>query len=44
MGVDGISLFLVVLTGLLVPLVILGTDPHHDTKRYLAWCCCSRRG
>ena len=37
MGVDGISLFLVVLTGVLFPLVIFGTDPHHDTKRYLAW-------
>ena len=36
-GVDGISLFLVVLTGILFPLVILGTDPHHDEKRYLAW-------
>jgi NADH-quinone oxidoreductase subunit M len=37
LGVDGISLFLVVLTGVLFPLVILGTDPHHDHKRYLAW-------
>ena len=36
-GVDGISLFLVVLTGILFPLVILGIDPHHDEKRYLAW-------
>ena len=36
-GVDGISLFLVVLTGILFPLVILGVDPHHDEKRYLAW-------
>jgi NADH-quinone oxidoreductase subunit M len=36
-GIDGISLFLVVLTGVLFPLVIFGTDPHHDTKRYLAW-------
>jgi NADH-quinone oxidoreductase subunit M len=36
-GVDGISLFLVVLTGLLFPLVILGIDPHHDEKRYLGW-------
>ena len=36
-GVDGISLFLIVLTGLLFPLVILGVDPHHDEKRYLAW-------
>ncbi len=37
LGVDGISLFLVVLTGVLFPLVILGIDPHHDHKRYLAW-------
>jgi NADH-quinone oxidoreductase subunit M len=37
LGVDGISLFLVVLTGLLFPLVILGVDPHHDEKRYLTW-------
>jgi NADH-quinone oxidoreductase subunit M len=36
-GVDGISLFLVVLTGLLFPLVIVGIDPHHDHKRYLGW-------
>ena len=36
-GVDGISLFLVVLTGLLFPLVIVGIDPHHDEKPYLAW-------
>jgi NADH-quinone oxidoreductase subunit M len=37
LGVDGISLFLVVLTGVLFPLVIAGTDPHHDHKRYLSW-------
>ncbi len=37
LGVDGISLFLVVLTGILFPLVIVGCDPHHDEKRYLAW-------
>ena len=37
LGVDGISLFLVVLTGVLFPLVIVGCDPHHDEKRYLAW-------
>lgn len=37
LGVDGISLFLVVLTGILFPLVIAGIDPHHDEKRYLAW-------
>ena len=37
LGVDGISIFLVVLTGVLFPLVIAGIDPHHDHKRYLAW-------
>jgi NADH-quinone oxidoreductase subunit M len=37
LGVDGISLFLVVLTGVLFPLSILGADPHHDPKPYLAW-------
>ena len=37
LGVDGISLFLVVLTGILFPLVIVGVDPHHDEKPYLAW-------
>ncbi|MGE0000223.1 MAG: Fe-S-binding domain-containing protein, partial [Ilumatobacteraceae bacterium] len=37
LGIDGISLLLVVLTGVLFPLVLLGADPHHDHKRYLAW-------
>jgi NADH-quinone oxidoreductase subunit M len=37
LGVDGISLFLVVLTGVLFPLSIVATDPHHDDKAYLAW-------
>ncbi len=37
LGVDGISLFMVVLTGLLFPIVIAGIDPHHDEKPYLAW-------
>ena len=32
LGVDGISLFLVVLTGVLFPLAILGADPHHDEQ------------
>jgi NADH-quinone oxidoreductase subunit M len=36
-GVDGISLPLVVLTGVLFPLSLLGVDPHHDHKPYLAW-------
>ena len=37
LGVDGISLFLVVLTGVAFPVVVAGTDPHHDQKRYLGW-------
>ncbi len=37
LGVDGISLFLVVLTGILFPLVMAGIDPHHGHKHYLAW-------
>ena len=37
LGVDGISLFLVVITGILFPLCIVGVDPHHDEKPYLAW-------
>ncbi len=37
LGVDGISLFLLVLTGILFPIAMLGADPHHDHKPYLAW-------
>ena len=37
LGIDGISLFLVVITGVLFPLVIAGIDPHHDRKGYLGW-------
>ncbi len=41
LGVDGISLFLVLLTGILFPLAILGIDPHNDDpardKPYFAW-------
>ncbi|MGI9624444.1 MAG: complex I subunit 4 family protein [Acidimicrobiales bacterium] len=36
-GVDGISLFLVVLTGLLFPLAMLAVKPDHDEKPYYAW-------
>ena len=36
-GVDGISLLLVALTGVLFPLAILGADPHRDEKPYLTW-------
>jgi NADH-quinone oxidoreductase subunit M len=37
LGVDGISLMLVVLTGLLCALAILGAKPDHDEKGYYAW-------
>ncbi len=37
LGVDGISLFLVVLTGLLFPLAIVAVTPSHDPKPYYAW-------
>ncbi|MEE9413672.1 MAG: NADH-quinone oxidoreductase subunit M [Acidimicrobiales bacterium] len=37
LGIDGISLFLVVLTGFIFPLAILAVDPHHDAKPYYAW-------
>jgi NADH-quinone oxidoreductase subunit M len=41
LGVDGISLFLILLTGVLFPLAIIGIDPHNDDpakdKPYFAW-------
>ena len=37
LGVDGISLFLLVLTGVLFPIALLGAEPHHDQKAYYAW-------
>jgi NADH-quinone oxidoreductase subunit M len=41
LGVDGISLFLVVLTGMLFPLSLAGIDPHHkdpgQEKSYIGW-------
>ena len=36
-GVDGISLFLVVLTGILFPLAFLAVKIDHDAKAYYAW-------
>jgi NADH-quinone oxidoreductase subunit M len=36
-GIDGISLFLVVLTAVLFPIALLGSTPHHDPKPYYAW-------
>ena len=37
LGIDGISLFLVVLTGFLFPLAILGAQPDKDPKAYYVW-------
>ncbi len=37
LGIDGISLFLVVLSGLLFPLAVIAVTPHHDPKPYYAW-------
>jgi len=37
LGVDGISMLLVLLTGVLFPIVLVGIDPHHDAKPYMAW-------
>ena len=37
LGIDGISLFLVVLTAVLFPVALAGADPHHDVKAYTAW-------
>jgi NADH-quinone oxidoreductase subunit M len=37
LGVDGISLFLVVLTSLLFVVALLASHPQHDRKSYYAW-------
>ncbi|MGH9225636.1 MAG: complex I subunit 4 family protein, partial [Acidimicrobiales bacterium] len=37
LGVDGIALFLVVLTGIMFPIAIFGPHVHHDFKGYVAW-------
>src|SRR5205807_2941861 len=37
LGIDGISLFLVVLTAVLFPVAILGAPVHHDEKPYVVW-------
>src|SRR5207253_8286154 len=37
LGVDGISLFLVALTGVLFPLAIAGPVVTHDVKSYVVW-------
>ncbi len=36
-GIDGVSLFLVVLSGCIFPIAILGAKAHHDPKPYYAW-------
>lgn len=37
LGVDGLSLFLVVLTALVFPLAMAGVDAEHSPKAYYAW-------
>jgi len=37
LGVDGISLFLVVLSGVLFPLTFVAVTPKKDAKQYYAW-------
>ncbi len=37
LGVDGISLFLIVLTGVLFPLTFVAVTPKKDPKPYYAW-------
>jgi NADH-quinone oxidoreductase subunit M len=37
LGVDGISLFLVVLTGILFPIALFAAKPDHDEKGYFLW-------
>ncbi|CAN5734912.1 NADH-quinone oxidoreductase subunit M [soil metagenome] len=37
LGIDGISLFLVLLTGLLFPIAMVAAPAHHDPKAFLAW-------
>ncbi len=37
LGVDGISLFLIVLTGLLFPIALIAIRPESDAKPYFLW-------
>ncbi|MGZ4759179.1 MAG: complex I subunit 4 family protein [Acidimicrobiales bacterium] len=37
LGVDGISLFLLVLTGVLFPIALFAARPDHDEKGYYLW-------
>ena len=36
-GIDGISLWLVALTGILFPIAMVAAPPHHDSKPFYAW-------
>ena len=37
LGADGISLLMVTLTGIMLPLSLIGIDPEHKDKSYFAW-------
>ena len=37
LGIDGIALFVVVLTGIIFPIALFGPTVHHDFKGYVAW-------
>lgn len=37
LGVDGVSLFLVVLTGIIFPIALFAAKPENDPKGYYAW-------
>lgn len=37
LGVDGISLWLIVMTAVLFPIAMLAAPPHHDGKSFHAW-------
>jgi NADH-quinone oxidoreductase subunit M len=37
LGVDGISLWMVALTGILFPIAMVAAPPHHDDKPFYAW-------
>lgn len=37
LGVDGVSLFLVVLTGVIFPIALFAAKPENDPKGYYAW-------
>jgi NADH-quinone oxidoreductase subunit M len=37
LGVDGISLWMVALTGILFPIAMIAAPPHHDDKPFYAW-------